>query len=142
MSENNVPEGTEIVNNNNYTTSVDPDTDTILYSFTVTDKMPDTTKIRIKKTDTNDQTLSGAVFELYKQDDNSTSYTKVGNDITVNGTSDEIEVGFGHYKLVEKQYPDGYYRTGSDPEFDVSPRVGIAYAEKEDRERLWRFKIK
>ena len=28
------------------------------------------------------------------------------------------------------------------PDFDVSPRVGIAYAEKEDRERPWRFKIK
>ena len=28
------------------------------------------------------------------------------------------------------------------PDFDVSPRVGIAYAEKEDRERQWRFKIK
>lgn len=25
------------------------------------------------------------------------------------------------------------------PEFDVSPRIGIAYADKEDRERLWRF---
>lgn len=28
------------------------------------------------------------------------------------------------------------------PEFDVSPRVGIAYAEKEDRERKWRFYVK
>ena len=121
VSEENVPEGTIIVNANNYTTSVDPNTNTILYSFTVTDKMPDTTKIRIRKTDTNGTVISGAVFELYKQDANSTTYTKVGNDITVDETSGEIEVGFGHYKLVEKQCPDGYYRTGSDPEFDVSP---------------------
>lgn len=28
------------------------------------------------------------------------------------------------------------------PEYETSPRIGIAYAEKEDRERLWRYKIK
>ena len=28
------------------------------------------------------------------------------------------------------------------PEYETSPRVGIAYAEKEDRERPWRYKIK
>jgi len=28
------------------------------------------------------------------------------------------------------------------PEYETSTRVGIAYAEKEDRERLWRFIIK
>lgn len=28
------------------------------------------------------------------------------------------------------------------PEYETSPRVGIAYADKVDRERLWRYKIK
>ncbi len=31
---------------------------------------------------------------------------------------------------------------GFSPELEASPRIGIAYAEKADRERLWRFTVK
>ena len=126
VKESGVPEGTGIDINQEYSCVADPDTGALLFTFTVTNKMPDKTKVRIKKVSelSESTTLGGAKFDLYKQ--NGSRYDKVQEGIVTGdgGYSDEIELGRGHYKLVETEVPSGYVKTGDDPEFDVIANAG------------------
>ena len=120
VKESGVPEGTGIDINQEYSCVADPDTGALLFTFTVTNRMPDKTKIRIKKVSSaNPNTLLSAAFELQKRNGDG-SYSEVQDVVVTDGNSGEIEVGRGHYKLVETQVPEGYVKTGGDPEFDVT----------------------
>ena len=142
VEEFNIPAETQIVYDRSYTTTVDSETGVATYTFTITNRMPDKTKVRIKKVSevNSSTTLSGAVFELYKQ--NGSGYEKVREAIVTgaDGYSPEIEVSRGHYKLVETQAPYGYIKTGSDPEFDVvsnsSGEIVVTYSNSETNEIL------
>ena len=125
VTEQNIPNGTEIQFDRDYTRELikgDENThDKIKYTFTITNRMPDKAKVRIKKvSELNPQTLLSAAFELQKRNEDG-SYSKVRDINVTNGYSDMdgIELGFGHYRLIETTTPEGYVQLGADPEFDV-----------------------
>lgn len=130
VNEQNIPNGTQIQFTRDYTRELIPGDETtpdkVKYTFTVTNRMPDKAKVRIKKvSELSDLiTLGGAMFDLYKQNGN--GYDKVQEGIVTgdDGYSEEIEVSRGHYKLVETEAPSGYVKTGDDPEFDVIANAG------------------
>lgn len=120
VEEQNIPGGTQIEFDRSYKTTVEPETNTVRYTFTVTNRMPDSASVRIKKvSELNPDTLLSATFDLYKWNTETNTYDKLGAPVVVNGTSDAIELKRGRYKLVETQVPEGYVKTGGDPEFDV-----------------------
>ena len=119
VTEHNIPNGTQIQFSRDYTRELIEGgvgvPDKVKYTFTVTNRMPDKTKVKIRKvSELDENTLLNATFDLYKGD------SKIQEVVVTNGYSQEIEVGRGHYKLVETQTPSGYIKTGDDPEFDVS----------------------
>ena len=126
VTEQNIPAGTEILFDRNYTTTaidgVGQEPGKIQYTFNVTNRMPDKTTVYIQKVDKNNTTrlLSGAEFNLVRYTDDTYTNTKgEPRTITVNGSATVENLEIGWYMLIETHCPDGYVKTSADPCFEV-----------------------
>ena len=101
--------------NQTYVKTIDADGN-IRFTFAMTNDMPpNTTRIKIKKVGKNGELLSGAHFRVNRDGE-----LFLADLAVTNGYSAEFEVTPGHYTLIETAFPDGYVRTGGNPEFDIS----------------------
>ena len=64
--------------------------------------------------DNNEAPIEGAVFELYKQDEDAETFTATGTEVTtnVNGIASVSGLEAGTYKLAQKSTPAGYSMDG------------------------------